>query len=137
MRMTMVLLGVFAGLAVSATAEPVEFSTDILPVLASKCFPCHGPNADKREAEIRFDIEGGLFSLTRDGFPIVKRGDPDNSELWWRIGVADPDDRMPPADFRKSLTPGEIATLKRWSVAIKSRQSFWIKQAPSPKERLR
>ena len=37
----------------AAAAEPVDFSRDIQPLLAKRCFACHGP--DTQEAGLRFD----------------------------------------------------------------------------------
>jgi hypothetical protein len=34
----------------------VEFNRAIRPILAAKCYACHGPDKDKREAELRLDV---------------------------------------------------------------------------------
>ena len=108
------LIIVMMGFCSDVLAEPVDFSKDILPVLASKCFACHGPEPEKREVDLRLDTEEGLFGSTREGIPIVKRGNLEMSELWWRIGVADLEDRMPPADAPKALTAQELESLRHW-----------------------
>jgi len=83
-------------------------------VLASKCFACHGPDPEARKADLRLDLKDGLFGSTEEGIPIVKPGDADNSELWWRIAEADAEDRMPPAEFPKTLTQDEKDLFRRW-----------------------
>ena len=36
-------------------AGTVDFARDVQPVLADNCYFCHGPDASKRKAHLRFD----------------------------------------------------------------------------------
>ncbi len=96
-----------------AWAQKVDFNRDVRPVLSDRCFRCHGPDSDAREAELRLDEREGLFS-DRDGFVVVKPGSPDKSDLWERITSDDPDIVMPPPDANKPLTKSTIEMLRRW-----------------------
>lgn len=94
-------------------AEPVRFQQDIRPLLSDRCFSCHGPDDEHREAELRLDTRDGALT-ERDGRRAIVPGNLRDSDVWQRITSADPDLRMPPADSGKELTPAEIALLKRW-----------------------
>src|SRR5262245_30789766 len=71
----------------------IEFNRDIRPILADKCFQCHGPAL--QSATLRFDLEDGAkHALNGERFAIVA-GDPLKSELLKRVTAADPAVRMP------------------------------------------
>ena len=48
-----VLLGGPSGAA--ATANKIDFSFQIQPLLAERCFKCHGPDEKARKAKLRLD----------------------------------------------------------------------------------
>ena len=113
-RFPFVLLTFFAVASVGSAASRVDFARDVLPVLSDNCFACHGPDANKgRKGDLRLDDERDV-KRDRDGHRVVSEGSPDASELVDRIESRDPDDQMPPPDSGKNLTPGQIATLRRW-----------------------
>ncbi len=111
-RITLLATVLLAARVVSA--QSIEFTENVLPILASRCFQCHGPDAEDRKVNLRLDTKEGLFGKTREGFPIVQGGNLDMSELWWRLTAEDRKDRMPPEEFPKSVTPEELATIKQW-----------------------
>lgn len=102
-----------------------QFSRDVLPILAAKCFACHGPDASKRKADLRLDEAAFAFAALRPGeFPIVP-DNPGESLVLQRIEHADPAERMPPADFPKPLTPDEVVMLRRWIETGAAWESHW------------
>src|SRR5215204_5913552 len=100
----------FSGaIAVEPAAERLQFNRDIRPILSETCFACHGPDAGKREAELRLDLAESAQSETRDR-PAIVAGNPDESELVRRIYSDDPEVRMPPPQSRKVLTAVQKTT---------------------------
>ncbi|MBW3539093.1 MAG: PSD1 and planctomycete cytochrome C domain-containing protein [Planctomycetes bacterium] len=103
----------FAAAADEAGTPKVDFNRDIRPILSDTCFACHGPDANKREADLRLDEQGGLFG-DRGGYAAVVPGKAAESELFSRITAEDPTVRMPPADSGLKLAPGQIDLIRRW-----------------------
>lgn len=102
----------------------IEFNRDIRPILSENCYACHGPDVNKREAELRLDTEAGLFGKGSKKAPIIPANLHD-SELIQRVTSAKPDHQMPPADSGKKLTPREIAVLQKWVEQGAKWQGHW------------
>lgn len=91
----------------------VEFNRDIRPILSDNCFACHGPDKNKRKADLRLDTQDGLLGkLGHTG--VVVPGKPDDSELFRRICSKDADERMPPSQFGKVLSEADRQLFRRW-----------------------
>jgi len=104
--------------------ETVEFNAHVRPILSDRCFPCHGPDANQREAELRLDVRESALSA-RKGVRAIVPGDVDASELVKRISSDDPDYRMPPPSSRRTLEPREVALLTRWVEQGAEYQPHW------------
>ena len=98
--------------AVQAAPE-VDFARDIRPILSDKCFYCHGPDPNHREADLRLDVEEDI-KADLGGYAAVVPEQPNESALIERISSDDPDMLMPPVDSGKSLTAEEIEKLRKW-----------------------
>jgi len=92
---------------------PVDFSTQIRPILSDKCFLCHGPDEETREAELRLDIRSSATE-DRGDYAAILPGNAEDSELILRIASKDNTLVMPPEDSKKHITQSEIDLLKRW-----------------------
>ena len=97
----------------AAAAADVDYSRDVLPILSAKCFLCHGPDAESREAELRLDLREEAVAERWD-IPAITPGKPDESAIIARVAEEDPDMRMPPADSGAPLSPDEIKILRDW-----------------------
>ena len=73
------------------------------------CYQCHGPDQNKRKADLRLDLREGLFR-SADGTTIVVPGKPEESELLARIASDDPELRMPPPKHAARLNAGADRT---------------------------
>jgi len=93
--------------------EVVEFNRDIRPILSDNCFFCHGPDKNKRQADLRLDTEAGLLG-TAGASGVVIPGKPEDSPLLQRILTSDPETHMPPPATGKVLTDQQIQLLRRW-----------------------
>src|ERR1051325_1666733 len=82
----------------------VEFKRDILPILSSKCFACHGPDSSARKAGLRLDQREHALKKARSGAAPIVPGKIEESELVRRIFSEDDDERMPPRKTGKSLS---------------------------------
>ena len=111
------LLGLAFGLSATPRAgaqEPeIDFQRDVRPILSDKCFQCHGPDDDTREAELRLDTREGLFA-ERDGAVPFVPGNPQQSEALRRMRSHDELEQMPPPDSNKKLTEQQISLMQRW-----------------------
>ncbi len=104
--------------------EPVSYSRQIRPLLASKCLACHGPDEEHRAAELRLDQPESALE-DRGGYAAIVPGRPDESALLERITADDEAVRMPPVDSGKQLTAVDIELLKRWIVEGASFEPHW------------
>jgi hypothetical protein len=122
----------FCLLAVAAivrAAVPVDFDRDIRPILSDACFHCHGPDGDQRKAGLRLDTREGLFA-DLGGYHTVIPHEPQASELYRRIATTDPDDRMPPPDSGRTLSPEQVQTLRRWIEQGAAWSGHWSLEPP-------
>ena len=98
----------------AADEQRVDFAREIRPILAKKCFACHGPDDEQRQAGLRLDRrEGAIVPLESSATPIVP-GKSSESELIRRVTAADDSERMPPADSGITLDRPQIELLRRW-----------------------
>lgn len=95
--------------------EEIDYNFYVKPILSDRCFACHGPDAQKREGELRLDEEEGAYAALASGAGhAIVPGKPAKSQLVKRILSADPEQVMPPPSSNLLLTAYEKALLIRW-----------------------
>lgn len=107
-------------------AEParVDFTRHVQPLLADRCFTCHGPDEGTREADLRLDLRSSVFDR-QHGEPLIVPGNAEGSLLAQRISSMDPDVRMPPPNAPRQLNSREIELIRRWIDQGADWQEHW------------
>jgi len=111
---------------------PLQFNRDVRPILADRCYACHGPDKKSRKAKLRLDRRESALGANEEGAAIVP-GKPDLSELVGRINSADPDEVMPPPEIKKKLSPGQRKILTRWIAEGAEYEKHWSFVPPRQK----
>ena len=97
--------------------QTISYNFHVRPILSDKCFKCHGPDGNKRQADLRLDIPDSAYAPlkeTKGAFAIIP-GNPEESELYKRISSADSLYYMPPPESHLGmLADHEIAIMKKW-----------------------
>ncbi len=105
MRVPLVLLALCAPLC---AADTVDFEKQVQPLLAQRCYGCHGP--DVQQSGLRLDkrqnaMRGGDYG------PVIIPGKSAESKLIRRVVNGDGGIQMPPTG---PLSTGEIDLLRAW-----------------------
>jgi len=101
-------------LALNDLPEKVDFNFHVKPILSDRCYTCHGPDENTRQAGLRLDIEEEAFKKLASGNRAFVSGEPDKSESVRRILSEDPEVLMPPPEANLSLTTREKALIIKW-----------------------
>ena len=112
----------------------VDFNYHVRPILSDKCFKCHGPDANKREANLRLDTEEGAYAALKEdpSQHVVVPGDPLNSTLYMRLITSDTAEVMPPPSAKlPPLSKTEIEILKKWIAQGAKYKPHWSFIAPT------
>jgi len=98
------------------------FESKIRPILAKRCFECHGEK--KQESSIRLDHKTMVMGTTAET-SLITPGNVEKSRLWQVIKYDDNDVQMPPA---AQLPDDEKSLLKTWI----EQGAFWPEEAGAP-----
>jgi len=112
-------------LVANAWAQEIDYNTQIKPLLADRCYKCHGPDDNSRATEFRLDVEDSAFSELEDGAHAIVQGKPQQSVVWRRIHADDPEMRMPPPDSNLSLSSAEKKLISDWIKQGARWQQHW------------
>ena len=113
LKLTVFFLLLIAAVPVVA----VDFDRNVRPVLSDNCYACHGPDAAKRQANLRLDVEDQARNMAREALR--------------RVVSDDVSQRMPPAYLgHDKLADGEIEILRAWVEAGAPWSAHWAFVAP-------
>ena len=134
LRRAVALVAVLGGLAptlAAAQSAAPDFHRDIRPLLARRCFACHGPG--HAEGGLRLNERDAALAELDSGSRAIVPGRPDESELLARVAATDEALRMPPEG--KPLTPAEVDLLRRWIASGAAWEVHWAfrpRTTPAP-----
>ncbi len=101
-------------LALANLPDKVDYNFDVKPILADRCFTCHGPDENARKADLRLDLKAeAIATLASDDRAIVP-GSLKNSVLVRHILSQEVDEIMPPPDSKLTLAAEDKAILIKW-----------------------
>ncbi len=110
MKCFLYIAGVAALAGASGRAESPDYLSQVKPLLASRCFDCHG--SLKQKAKLRVDTVAAMLDAD-----MIIPGEPESSELIYRIQTHDPDERMPPEHEGVLFTEAEVKVISDWVAA--------------------
>ncbi|MFT4565135.1 MAG: hypothetical protein ACI9FN_000083 [Saprospiraceae bacterium] len=111
--------------------EKVDFNFHIKPLLADRCFTCHGPDGTARKAELRLDEEAFAKKTLESGKKALHAGSLAKSEVWKRINSENQELVMPPPESHLSLTDYEKALIGKWIQEGAIYQKHWAYVPPN------
>jgi len=133
--------------AAAAPSAGDFFETNIRPLLARRCYECHGP--EQPEAGLRLDQPQLIVQGGRSGPPLIP-GKPDESLLIQAVRGTSDALQMPPDE---ELPAAEVALLERWirdgaiqpttttaqirpagKINLEREREFWAFQPPADKK---
>ncbi|HVX13523.1 MAG TPA: DUF1553 domain-containing protein [Pirellulales bacterium] len=124
MSLSILVLTVYAVAAQPAASGGVDFGRDIQPILAKRCFACHGP--DKGEGGLRLNRRETAVAELDSGTHGIVPGNPDESELIRRITSEEEGERMPPEG--KPLAADQVDLIRRWIADGAKWEEHWAFQ---------
>ncbi len=110
----------------------VDYNFHIKPIISDRCYACHGPDDEARQADLQLHEEDGAKStrLTSGGRAVVP-GSLRRSKLYRRISARSAEERMPPAETNLSVSEHERALIARWIEQGASWKPHWAFVPPA------
>ncbi len=125
----LLLMAIFGSSHSLLQSQTVDYQRDVQPILAEKCWHCHGADAATRKGGLRLD-ESAAAMRGGDSGVVIVAGKSQQSPLVERIHSTDADLVMPPPKEGKPLTAQEKATLARWIDQGAQFSIHWAFEAP-------
>ena len=94
-----------------ATARPVDFVTDIKPILESSCLQCHGP--EKAKGKLLLDTRDNALKGGENGADIIPGASAKSTLIHFTARLVE-DSEMPPVGKGEPLTKEQVGLLRAW-----------------------
>ncbi|MGI9550784.1 MAG: PSD1 and planctomycete cytochrome C domain-containing protein [Aurantibacter sp.] len=116
--------------------DEVDYNFHIKPILSDNCYTCHGPDANKRKANLRLDLEEIALDELKEspGKYALVPGKPNESMAYRNIIADNPDELMPPPDSKLSLNSYEKKLIKKWIQQGAKYEKHWAYIPPIKKK---
>lgn len=98
-------------LLAASRGAAVDYTREIRPLLAERCFSCHGTL--RQQGGLRLDTAALMQRGGKSG-PALVPGKPESSPLFLRISHPDPEERMPPQHEAQPFSTSQAETLRLW-----------------------
>ncbi|HVX64843.1 MAG TPA: PSD1 and planctomycete cytochrome C domain-containing protein [Pirellulales bacterium] len=89
------------------------FAAEVYPLLQSRCFGCHGNDADELSGDLDLRTRKAALQGGASGEPAIVPGDPDASPLYVAVSRKEAELAMPPKENNK-LSAEEVASIRQW-----------------------
>lgn len=125
--MVLLVIATPGGMQAENPSEKLSFNRDIRPILSDRCFLCHGPDAENRQADLRLDRAEDVHRPLEFGTAshVIKPGDPQQSEVYLRMISDDSTTQMPPPESKLELTAAEQDLVRRWIEQGAAYEGHW------------
>lgn len=112
--------------------DTISYNFHVRPILSDKCFACHGPDANKREAGLRLDIAEAAYKALKENpsAHALVPFKPGASEVFLRISTQDSAMIMPPKSSNLKLTSHEVAVIEKWIKQGAKYERHWAFNPP-------
>lgn len=100
----------------TAMPDVVDYNYHIRPIFSDRCFKCHGPDANKRKANLRLDTPEGAYAAFKDNpsMHAIVPGNPEASDVFQRLITKDTSLRMPTMSSHLTVSQHEIDLIEKW-----------------------
>jgi len=107
---SLVIIIAASAFIISVRSTPIDFNTQVKPILNQNCITCHG--GVRRQANFSLLFRTEALKKTKSGKYAIVPGHADRSEMIRRVKLNDPEDRMP---YKHTpLKKEEIEILTKW-----------------------
>lgn len=88
----------------------------ILTSISARCFKCHGPDANQRKSDLRFETEAWFYQALKDNpeTHVIVPGNSKDSELYRRLMEEDTSQIMPLPNSNLAVTAYEKKLIRKW-----------------------